>query len=374
MIREKCGICNSKNINIFYEIKNIPIKLSCIKEYKNDLETMSFFKCKDCLTIQLDKLIPLDILYSDSHNYTSYGETWNNYFKLFCNNIKDLIFNKNVLEIGCPSGKIVKNSINYNKWYIVDPNKNENIVFNNIIFLKQMFDEKFEINEKIDIIIHSHLFEHIYEPNIFLNKCYDILDDNGEMFFGIPNMEYIAEKELCPFLGIFFEHTIFLNNDNVKYLLNNNGFDIIRIINYENHSTLFHVKKNILKNKNENKIFKIDNKFIDMFYNTINKYSSFVKYCNEIIEINNKKNIYLFGASYNTQYLIAFGINQQNIKGILDNSKEKEGKYFYGYNLIIYNPSILINDDCIVILKNGFYSNEIKKQILEINSKILILS
>jgi hypothetical protein len=83
--------------------------------------------------------------------------------------------------------------------------------------------------------------------------------------------------------------------------------------------------------------------------------------------------VYLFGASYNTQYLLTLGIEENNIKGILDNSRDKEGKYLYGYSLIIYNPHILINNDSIVILKNGYYVNEIKKQILNINPNTYII-
>jgi len=53
------------------------------------------------------------------------------------------------------------------------------------------------------VIVHSHLFEHIYEPNLFLTKCYNLLDSDGEMFFGVPNIQNIADEQLCPFLGIF---------------------------------------------------------------------------------------------------------------------------------------------------------------------------
>jgi SAM-dependent methyltransferase len=218
--REKCSICEKNLINNFYYIDNIPIKLYCSNEYINKTERLSFFNCTYCNTTQLSELIPLDILYSDSHNYISVGNVWNNYFKLFAEKIINIIDKKNILEIGCPSGKIAQQLNNYNKWFIIDPNKNENIKFkDNIYFIQSLFDNNFNISDKIDIIIHSHLFEHIYEPNIFLKKCYDILDDNGEMFFGVPNMEFIAKNELCPFLGIFFEHTIFLNKINITYLL-----------------------------------------------------------------------------------------------------------------------------------------------------------
>jgi len=85
------------------------------------------------------------------------------------------------------------------------------------------------------------------------------------------------------------------------------------------------------------------------------------------------KNVYIFGASYNTQLLISLGLNISNIKGILDNCKEKQGRLLYGYDLLIYDPSILTQSDSIVVLKNGIYVNEIQEQIKNINKDTVII-
>jgi hypothetical protein len=183
-------------------------------------------------------------LYSSSHNTVSVGKLWERYFELFIKTIEKLVIGKNILEIGDPSGRIANNCHGFSNWYIIEPNKNKNIVFKeNIHFISNFFDEKFTIDRKIEIIVHSHLFEHMYSPNSFLKKCNEILTDNGEMIFGIPNMEHICLNELSPGIGIFFEHTIFLNKENVSCMLKKNGFRIIEIIDYENHSIIYRVKK-----------------------------------------------------------------------------------------------------------------------------------
>jgi SAM-dependent methyltransferase len=368
--RKTCAICNN-NLNNIYSFKHVPIILSCVENVEDfKYSNMSFSKCFSCNTIQLDKLIPLEILYFNSHNYNSVGETWKGYFEIFNKNIKLLIENKNILEIGCPSGKIALLNNNYNKWIIVEPNKNNSIEFNEkIIFIEKFFDDKLIINDKIDIIIHSHLFEHMYEPNNFLKKCYEILDDNGEMFFGVPNMQYLSEKNLNMFLGVFFEHTIFLNKDNISYLLNKNGFNIIEIYDYVNHSTLYHVKKVKMI---ENIPLKIITNYYDTFQNTLNDFSTYVNFCNNFIK-NSDKKIYIFGASCNTQLLLSLGVDNSKITGILDNCKIKQGKYLYGYNLKIYDPEITYDEDSIVILKNGYYSEEIRTQLKKININTYIL-
>uniref|UniRef100_A0A6C0DKE2 C-methyltransferase domain-containing protein n=1 Tax=viral metagenome TaxID=1070528 RepID=A0A6C0DKE2_9ZZZZ len=368
MTRNFCVICSGKLNNIFI-LDNVPIKLCCtdIPTYKK--YPLSFSQCDDCFTIQLDNLIPLNELYSDSHNYNSIGNTWENYFNLFISKIQPIIKNKIILEIGCPSGKIVLNlKENFQKWYIVEPNKNLKVVFpKNVFFIQDFFDEKFYLNEKVNVIIHSHLFEHIYDFTFFLKKCYDLLYDDGEMFFGVPDMMYFTNSNICPFLGIFFEHTCFLNKENITLLLNNNCFDVIEIIDYENHSTLYHCKK-INKFAND-LIVNSKNKFInyyDNFIKSIDIYTDYIIKCNEIIK-NTIKDVYIFGASYNSQLLISLGLEIENIKGILDNCKEKQNKFLYGFNLKIYDPNVITNKNCIIILKNGYYVNEILKQIQELN-------
>ncbi len=367
--RYNCAICH-ENIKHIHSLENMPIKLCCTDEPEINNAELSFSQCDKCGTIQLDKLIPLDVLYSNSHNYTSVGKVWENYFKLFCESINDSITDKNILEIGDPSGKIANRMDKYKKWFIIEPNKNKNIAFNEKIeFIESFFDENFQTDKQIDMIVHSHLFEHIYEPNVFLKKCHEILVDDGEMFFGVPNMEYIGKNELAPFSGIFFEHTILLNKENITYLLNKNGFNILTIIDYENHSILFHAKKSQTFSTSDNSAVNYE-----LFSSSIENYKKFIEKCLHTIGENPNKKVYIFGASYNTQFLLSMGLNPENITGILDNSVDKQNKYLYGYNLKIHSPEIIRNnDDCVVILKNGYYSNEIMNQLWLLNDKIIVV-
>ena len=206
-----------------------------------------------------------------------------------------------------------------------------------------------------------------------VKKCYEILIDDGEMIFGIPNMEQIMLNELAPCLGIFFEHTIFLNKENVSFMLHKNGFKVIKIIDYDSHSIIYHVKKMSKENIDE---YTISNNicitnYNYSFINTIDKWKKFIEKCS----FHSVYDIFVFGASYNTQYLLALGLNDIKLNGILDNCKEKQGKFLSGYNLQIFSPDI-IKDllNCIVIIKNGYYTHEISEQLKSINKNLLIIS
>jgi 2-polyprenyl-3-methyl-5-hydroxy-6-metoxy-1,4-benzoquinol methylase len=365
--RTECCVCNSNDLAETYEAKNIPIKLSCTYDKNFLYNELCISQCKKCNTFQLTNLVPLNVLYGDSHNHTSVGKVWENYFHYFIQLITPIVENKNILEIGDPSGKIANRLDNYKKWTIIEPNKNKNITFNEKVeFIESYFDANTNINQKFDCIIHSHFFEHIYEYDSFLIKCHELLTDEGQVFFGVPNMEHIASNGIAPFLGIFFEHTVFLNKENIQYLFNKNGFNLIETYDYLSHSTLYHFKKMEIFHHLPEQI-KIKNHY-DQFFTTLQTYMEFIHKTNSIISTKKK---YLFGASYNTQFLLALGL--KDISGIIDNCEEKQNKYFYGYDLLVYPPTVL-DSNSIVIIKNGYYSNEIIVQIRQINDEIEIIS
>tara|TARA_Y100000389_G_scaffold185856_1_gene205648 strand:- start:1711 stop:2850 length:1140 start_codon:yes stop_codon:yes gene_type:complete len=375
--RNKCIHCDVPT-EIIHTEYNVPIYFTTVAintEYK--YSNLSYGHCNKCNIIQLNDLIELNILYDIGHNYQVVGNTWKQYFSQFTELLMPYIKKKNILEIGCPSGKIVNNCDHYNSWNIIDPNVK---IFDNkkINSISNFFDEKSTFDFNIDVIVHSHLFEHIYYPIPFLNKCYNILEENGYMIFGVPNMEYIMKNKISLYCGVMFEHNIFYSVANIIKMLEQTKFKIIDVSFYKNHSIFFKVQKtNSFGHKYSltNDVFSTDNlnlkeQFMEncMYYDNCIK--TWINYLD--IETDNKV-IYIFGASYNTSLLLHKISNRINIKGILDNCVEKQGQYFYGYNYKVLSPKILENENAIVILKNGVYNEEIKKSLLELNANTIFL-
>ena len=175
------------------------------------------------------------------------------------------------------------------------------------------------------------------------------------------------------FLGLHFEHTYFINEINMVYLCNECNFEIINKYYYNSHSIFYHLKK---KKMNYN----IPLNFIKEFNLGYKKIliSKIDEIKNKVNEINNfiinKKDIYIFGCHSNSHAMLYFGLNTERIKYILDNDPMKNEKKMYGFELVCKKPDIISNDENPIVICNvGPYTEEIKKQLLEINKNVQIL-
>jgi hypothetical protein len=76
-----------------------------------------------------------------------------------------------VLEIGGAHGILARNYAAYAQipWTILEPNPSP-VEGCPAVFIKQFFDETFTFTGHLDTIVHSHLFEHIYEPRKFMQS------------------------------------------------------------------------------------------------------------------------------------------------------------------------------------------------------------
>lgn len=83
--------------------------------------------------------------------------------------------------------------------------------------------------------------------------------------------------------------------------------------------------------------------------------------------------IYLFGAHIFSQYLVCFGLDISKVKCILDNCDNKNKTRMYSTNFIVEFPNIISNKNNVgVILKAANYQETIRKQLYQLNKKVII--
>ena len=358
-------------------IKRFPVYMGCVEHprEKDIFSDLEWHISPHNGLLQLKKLIPLDILYSGNHHSGVVGDLWMKHHKAFASFIST--YNpKTILEIGGAHGilsMLYQNSNENTSWTIIEPDPIpvDGVKAN---YSKGFFDEKFTLEEKIDAVVHSHVFEHIYEPRVFIEHLSNSLDNGKYLLFSVPNMkEMLANKYTnC----INFEHTVLLTEPYIEFLLSQNKFRILKRQYFlKDHSIFYACERddtvlptNLPSNLYEENI-KLYLEYMDYHKNLIDNLNE------KIAKFDGRKDIYLFGAHIFSQYLIASGLDTNRIKCVLDNDVIKQGKRLYGTCFQIASPKTLFNkEEPIVILKAGVYNEEIKNDILgNINANTVFL-
>jgi hypothetical protein len=357
-----------------HTLSNFPVFMGCVDEpQSDDLLADSIWEIGASTgLIQLKKLIPLNILYGQSHGSGDVGRIWDDHHRSFASFISKHA-PKAVLEIGGGHGRLAKLYEEYDQipWTIIEPNPTP-IASSNAKWIKGFFDRNFISDSHYDCYVHSHLFEHLYDPCQFMSDLSAYMKDGDKLIFTLPNMQEMLERNYTNCLN--FEHTFFVTEPYVEYLMAKYGFDIIgKEYFMEDHSIFYTAVKslNAVKNELPSNLYQ---KNKELFLKFIKNHKDMIEgYNDQLKQI--EYPIYLFGAHVFAQFLIQMGLDTNKIVSILDNDKNKQGKRLYGSNLFVESPKILENVvSPHIILKAGVYDNEIKSDILEnINTTAIFL-
>lgn len=372
--RLKDLVYETEDLEFLYKYEKFPSFMGCVDSPIDEdlLFDMCWFISKKSGMIQLNPLLPLHIVYKESHFSGTVGQTWDNHHEDFS---KFILKHKpkNVLEIGGFHAILANKCFKHIEcnWTIIDPNPqiNEN---SKIKAIKGFFDEDFHCNDEYDTIIHSHLIEHIYDINKFLLKISNILKEESKVIFSIPDLKVMLQKKYTNALN--FEHTYYISEEYLDFFLAKYKFKIIEKTKYSKNNSIFYC----IEKHDEEKPIELDAELYKinkhLFLTNIENSRKEVNLINDIIN-KSKNDVYLFGAHIFSQILIAHGLHTKKVKNILDNDARKQDKRLYGTDLFVKPPSILKNEkEPLVILKAGVYNSEIKKEILtNINSKTIFI-
>ncbi len=139
--------------------------------------------------------------------------------------------NTKVLEIGAGYGHTLAYFKQQSNCYVegVEPSKegSYNAIHSYGIKTFNGFLEDFQTNEKFDIVILSHVFEHFYNPVQALVIIRKLIKEGGALFIEVPNI--LQPNPSKHKLGWFSkEHISYFSKNKLNVMLSNNGFDMIR--------------------------------------------------------------------------------------------------------------------------------------------------
>lgn len=350
-------------------IKKFPIFMGAVsKSFKIDKQDMNFEIDKNSGKVRIYPRVPIKKLYKFNHGEGTTGKTWKKHHQFFYNFCKKHL-KGNVLEIGAGSNSIANYINDFSKihqFISIGKNISKNKKNKKIKYIDK-FIELQKLNQKFDLIVHSHFFEHLFNPNSFLKSINKKLKEDGYHIFSMPNMRPMIKNGMANVVS--FEHPFYYDQKLTENYLENNSFEIKKKLLFgKRHSVLYRTKINKIKKNFSYNMF-LENK--KLFKNLFNKWERDVKKINDLLI--KKKFVYLFGAHIFSQLIIYLNL-KKGIRGILDNDKTKQNKFLCGTNHKIFSPDILkIHEKAYVYLRAGEYNIEIKKQIKKINKKIVFI-
>ncbi len=359
--RNKCILCNN-NLELNYSFSKFPIFMGTTNESRETdvCKDLNFSTCIKCGHVQLSNLIPLEALYEKSHNM-AVGKTWDRHHLEFYEFIKKYA-KGTLVEIGGGNlhlAKYLENESTVDKIIIYDTNTYEDIEHNKI----EMREEFFNVDTapKADMIIHSHLLEHLYNPIDELANMGKLLSNGAHMAIAVPLIDKMLEDNFTNAMN--FEHTYMASYELIEEMLKAAGFTIIDNRKFSPYISFIVAKKTSATTTNTSRIYPNQLEILDNF---IKYHLEEVKRIKENIWNYSRENTFIFGAHIFTQYLIKFGLDEGLFSNILDNDDRKIGNRLYGTDLIVKSPKILKDiENPMVVLKAAQYTEEIKKDILE---------
>jgi len=354
--RNKCVLCNDMDLIYINEL-DYPVNDCINKDEINPIIKLKYGYCNYCYSVQLMNLLDPKILYDNNYFQPLFiNYNWIQHNISFINFIiYSIDINEPIIEIGSSSFCIGKHLIHYYKDYTVFDivlNKNINRL-DNIKYIEANCEE-YNFNENSNIIM-SHVFEHLYNPKLFIKNCKKNKVKN--IIIAIPDMNNILTNHVGN------QHTFLYSDSDIIYIFNEYNYRLNNKYNFianDNSFPCLFFHFSYYKNKIDYNRIIINNRHIS----TINMFN----------KINIPNNTFIATAGMGANLLYSRINNKKNIIGIIDKNKLKKGKLFSYSNLIINDYDYLKNYNYDTnILVFGPHKNNIINDIKLINNNINII-
>ena len=357
-------VTGNDDLELIYSFKNFPVFMGCVKQKreKDLVNDMNIYISRSSGMLQLNPVLPLEIVYQTEHNPGTTGKAWEDHHRAFAIFITQF-GSKSIFEIGGAHGQLSEFYADMNPnsdWTIIEPNP---VPVDNLRakMVKGFFSDISQMPSGVDTVVHSHVYEHVYDPKEFTDKLSQ-LPVGTKVCFSVPNLKAHLRNQFTNTLN--FEHTYLCTEEFIEWLMECHGFDLLDRQYYGDDHSIFYAyilsSRAVQFNSNPEK-----------YDENINMWNTYIEYHEKMIRDINAKiekapgKVYLFGAHVFSQFLLTFGLNRSKIECIIDNSELKQGKRLYGTDLTVKSPKILADDtDPMVILRTGVFNTEIKQDIL----------
>ena len=385
--RNSCRLCKGANLTCVFELESTPPANAFIKkEHLNTTQPrypLKVYFCKDCFHVQLlDIVNPIELF----ENYVYVSGTSPIFVKHFAEYAEYIIKNYTskssfIVDIGSNDGTLLE-FFKKNKHRVlgIDPAKNiaKNATEKGIETLPIFFNKESVqqiINEcgNADIVTANNVFAHIDDLSEVVQNVKKLLTDDGIFVFEVSYLLDVIKNNL--FDTIYHEHLSYHSVLPLISFFDANEMQIIDIIQTDTHGGSIRciVQKkngpykaaqtvqNAIQREVSAKLNKIET--YQRFFDKIEKSKlEFLALINELKSKN--KTLAGYGAPAKaTTFMYHFGLGQEFVDFIVDDSVLKQGLYTPGKHIPILSPEIIYQKkpNYLIILAWNFAESIMKK-------------
>lgn len=345
-LRHECVICKKNNFTEILTHKKYPIISHNTDSPAPDdvFYDMHVVACTACGCSQLKYTVDSELIYNNNYRSAGYSSVIKKHDESFSNFIHNNTTESSFLEVGSNNGNIYKllSAQRQIEYTVVDMFRGAELS-DEVIFIQGNCEEIDLSN--YNTVILSHVFEHLIDPDLFLNRLV-----SKTLFVSIPNFDYEMETGYVNILNT--QHTFYCGYNHIIYLMARHGYQCEKFDTFINFASMFKFVKR------SGEIIQISPEY------SINRIRALYSIYSNKIEINEPCFVYPTG--YPGQYIYYHATNVQNIIGFLDGDSKKTGTRLYGTELICFYPDKLldyIGNPVDVIVCQSYFQSEILQKL-----------
>lgn len=393
----QCRFCFKENLKEIIDFGNVPLaggfipKGSGEKEFNRErLYPLKIQFCPDCYLVQVNTIVPTEVLYKDYFYFSSSIGTLVNHFKAYAEELASIYSDRKkrlVVEIGCNDGVFLKPLAKLGfKVAGVDPAANVvkpllkeglNIIIDG--FNPQTAHKIMKRQGQADVIVSSNSFAHIDNMHEVMKGITTLLKPDGQLIFEVHYFGILMAE--LQYDMMYHDHMSYYTLIALQNFLAQFEMEIfdLRPIPIHAGSRRFYVQyhktggRKIEKRVRDLRKLEIKNG-LDQVETYRTFYRSIDKTRKDLMRLLNKlkkqgKTIVGYGASGRGTQLMSFcGITQEQLSCVLDDAPNKQGAFTPGNHLPITSSQIMHDPDKrpdFALLFAWSFAEEVKKRNLD---------
>jgi SAM-dependent methyltransferase len=383
----KCAICQSNEVNLLHNQKfNLQEKSVLPSEYN----VVSCSHCGFCYADTSASQEKYDLYYNQMSKYedneTASGGGTNVLDKKRLETAANIIAielkNKNasILDVGCANGGLL-NSLSEKGFINLTGVDITQVCVNNVVkeghkaFFGGIFNLENLGENKFDLIIISHVMEHICNLKDAVLNLKNLVSENGFIYVEVPDASRYNEHFIVPYYFFDCEHINHFDKNSLSNLFTDKDFQLINVNErqIEVSQSIFYPVVSCVFQKKSNDVQEV--KFSDKVRSSIQKFVKFSSSSdinNELkLLMNSKEKIAVWGAGmYTLRMLNDSVLSNCNISAFLDKDSNKQGNKIN--NTLILEPSEFLrhNLNITVVISSALHGKVIEEEIRNIDQNL----